>query len=393
MSAHGGKFWYMWDRLKAVCPWDGARRCLQKHTENADDSYLKHARKTKWLSRSMWIWRKPCPQWLFYDRIMCKKALYLISSAQKLPKGKAYQRISILLRCFRSIVDVSNALIIYLTFIDPFLVRFQLNPDSVWSLSDFSSVQSLSHVLLFAIPWIAACQASLSITNSQTPNSRSSLRLMSIQSVMPSSHLILCRPLLQGKLIYQPTVAAFGKSGYMHLACKTPMNHRSGVPLDFSLFMSCPGQPRLGDRSAAALTARWGEGENEEWIEKRRTSLNTREDSRVSSRSVRSWTMRKHKVGGVKSCSRPRVHQAPGGQGRGVVSLHPAEIIACLFTCCLPSDLDSFLRSESFNKSVMWATEIILCCLVSIPKRSKNKQMKLKKKKTLIFSKDYHVNV
>ena len=55
----------------------------------------------------------------------------------------------------------------------------------------FSSVQSLSHVRLFATPWIAACQASLSITNS-----RSLLKLMPIESVMPSSHLILCHPLL-----------------------------------------------------------------------------------------------------------------------------------------------------------------------------------------------------
>ena len=55
----------------------------------------------------------------------------------------------------------------------------------------FSSVQSLSCVQLFATPWIAAHQASLSITNS-----RSSLRFMSIESVMPSSHLILGRPLL-----------------------------------------------------------------------------------------------------------------------------------------------------------------------------------------------------
>ena len=54
-----------------------------------------------------------------------------------------------------------------------------------------SSVQSLSRVQLFETSWIAACQASLSITNSQ-----SSLRLKSIESVMPSSHLILCRPLL-----------------------------------------------------------------------------------------------------------------------------------------------------------------------------------------------------
>ena len=55
----------------------------------------------------------------------------------------------------------------------------------------FSSVQSLSRVRLFATPWIAARQASLFITNSQ-----SSLKLTSIESVMPSSHLILCRPLL-----------------------------------------------------------------------------------------------------------------------------------------------------------------------------------------------------
>ena len=54
-----------------------------------------------------------------------------------------------------------------------------------------SSVQSLSRVRLFATSWIAARQASLSITNS-----RSSLRLLSIESVMPSSHLILCHPLL-----------------------------------------------------------------------------------------------------------------------------------------------------------------------------------------------------
>ena len=62
-----------------------------------------------------------------------------------------------------------------------------------------SSVQSLSHVWLFATPWIAARQASLSITNS-----RSSLKLMSIKSVMPSSHLILCHPLL----LLHPTLPA-----------------------------------------------------------------------------------------------------------------------------------------------------------------------------------------
>ena len=58
-------------------------------------------------------------------------------------------------------------------------------------LNQIRSDQSLSPVWLFATPWIAACQASLSITNSW-----SSLRLTSIESVMPSSHLILCHPLL-----------------------------------------------------------------------------------------------------------------------------------------------------------------------------------------------------
>ena len=62
---------------------------------------------------------------------------------------------------------------------------------SYYCLCFISSVQWLSHVWLFTTPWITARQASLSITNSQC-----SLRLTSIESVMPSSHLILCRPVL-----------------------------------------------------------------------------------------------------------------------------------------------------------------------------------------------------
>ena len=60
-----------------------------------------------------------------------------------------------------------------------------------WCCLSYGSVQSLSCVRLFATPWTAACQASLSITNSQ-----SLLKLMSIESVMPSNHLTLCHPLL-----------------------------------------------------------------------------------------------------------------------------------------------------------------------------------------------------
>ena len=75
----------------------------------------------------------------------------------------------------------------------------------------FSSVQSLSRVWLFATTWIAACQASLSITNSQ-----SSLRLTSIESVMPSSHLILCRPLLFLPQI-PPSIRVFSKKSTLHM--------------------------------------------------------------------------------------------------------------------------------------------------------------------------------
>ena len=75
----------------------------------------------------------------------------------------------------------------------------------------FSSVQSLSRVRLFATPWITARQASLSITKSQ-----SSLRLTSIQSVMPSSHLILCRYLLLLPQI-PPSIRVFSNESTLHM--------------------------------------------------------------------------------------------------------------------------------------------------------------------------------
>ena len=77
--------------------------------------------------------------------------------------------------------------------------------------AEFSSVQSLSRVLLFATPWIAACQASLSITNS-----RSLFKLMSIESVMPSSHLILCCPLLL-LLPTPPSIRVFPNESTLHM--------------------------------------------------------------------------------------------------------------------------------------------------------------------------------
>ena len=75
----------------------------------------------------------------------------------------------------------------------------------------FSSVQSLSRVPLFVTPWIAAPQASLSITNSQ-----SSLRLTSIKLVMPSIHLILCHPLFLLPPI-PPSIRVFSNELALHM--------------------------------------------------------------------------------------------------------------------------------------------------------------------------------
>ena len=82
--------------------------------------------------------------------------------------------------------ELENIILLALTIVEDAAMR-----QSMQAASQFSSVQSLSRVQLFATPWTAARQASLSITNS-----RSSPKLMYIESVMPSSHLILCRPLL-----------------------------------------------------------------------------------------------------------------------------------------------------------------------------------------------------
>ena len=73
------------------------------------------------------------------------------------------------------------------------------------------SVQSLSRVQLFATPWTAARQASLSITNSQ-----SLLKVMSIDSVMPSNYLILCRPLLLRPSIF-PSIRVFSNESALHI--------------------------------------------------------------------------------------------------------------------------------------------------------------------------------
>ena len=96
----------------------------------------------------------------------------------------------------------------------------------------FSSVQSLSHVQLFVTLWTAACHASLSITNSW-----SFLKFKSIELVMPSNHLILCRPLLLPPSII-PSIRVFSNESALHIRWPkywsfsfsiSPSNEHSGL--------------------------------------------------------------------------------------------------------------------------------------------------------------------
>ena len=99
---------------------------------------------------------------------------------------------------------------------------------SLVCMCNLSSVQSLSHVRLFATPWAAARQASLSFTNSQ-----SLLKLMSIKLVMPSNHLILCHPLLLLPSIF-PSIKVFS---YESVLCIRWPKYRS-----FSFSISPPNE-------------------------------------------------------------------------------------------------------------------------------------------------------
>ena len=99
-------------------------------------------------------------------------------------------------------------------------------------LFKFSSVQSLSHVQLFATPWTAACQVSLSITNSQ-----SLPEVISIESVMSSNHFILCHPILLPPSIF-PSIRVFSNESTLHIRWPnywsfnfsiSPSNEHSGL--------------------------------------------------------------------------------------------------------------------------------------------------------------------
>ena len=114
---------------------------------------------------------------------------------------------------------------------------------SIMHVNQFSSVQSLSRLRLFVTPWTAACQASLSLTIS-----RSLLKLMSIESVMPSNRLIFCHPLLLLPSIF-PSIRVFSNEEvtkaltFLHMCL--PWQAQRGACWNF-----CPGVG--GDEEASA---------------------------------------------------------------------------------------------------------------------------------------------
>ena len=112
-----------------------------------------------------------------------------------------YVKISIMLTIWLKLFPISSMpLICWYKYLFLFVPNFNL-----------SSVQSLNYVRLFATPWITAHQASLSITNT-----RNLLKLIPIESVMPSSHLILCHPLLLLPPI-PPSIRVFSNESTLHM--------------------------------------------------------------------------------------------------------------------------------------------------------------------------------
>ena len=140
------------------------------------------------------------------------------------------------------------------------LISYKLNT-TMWSSVRWSPVQPLSHVQLFATPWTTACQASLSIANFW-----SLLKLMSIELVMPFSHLILCHPLLilpsifpSIRVFYNDSVPYIRWSKYWRFSFNiNPSNEYSGRCAIKSIYwiLGLPGGPGV----EALRSQCWGFG-------------------------------------------------------------------------------------------------------------------------------------
>jgi len=161
--------------------------------------------------------------WLFATPwTAARQASLSITNSRSLPKLMSIQPVmpsDHLILChpllllpwiFPSIRVFSNESVLHIRWPKYWSFSFNISPSNEYP-GLYSSVQSLSCVWLFATSWIAARQASLSITNSQ-----SSLKLTSIESVMPSSHLILCRPFLLLPPI-PPSIRVFSNESTLHM--------------------------------------------------------------------------------------------------------------------------------------------------------------------------------
>ena len=141
----------------------------------------------------------------------------------------------------------SNELTIHIRWPKYWSFGFSISPSN--ESDQIRSDQSLSHVRIFVTPWTIACQASLSITNS-----RSSLRLMSIESVMPSSHLTLCHPLLLPSIF--PSIRVFSSESVLYIRWPkywsfgfsiSPCNEYSGLisfRIDWFDLLTVQGTPK-----------------------------------------------------------------------------------------------------------------------------------------------------
>ena len=139
-------------------------------------------------------------------------------------------------------ISVGSNILSPLSFLILSLLHFFLALAKVAPI--ISSVQSLNHVWLFVTPWTEAHQASLSITNSW-----SLLKLMSIESVMPSNHLILCHPIFLLPSIF-PSISFFSMSQFLASggqsigasasasAADLPVNIQDWFPLGFTCWIS-----------------------------------------------------------------------------------------------------------------------------------------------------------
>ena len=150
----------------------------------------------KWIILAQWV-------------VLCECVSLSVMSSSSQPHGKVHSLSLSLWNRFLPFLPVeTGAACIPINFLIENGVMATLD---FQGSAQFSSVQSLSRVRLFATPWTEAHQASLSITNSQ-----SLFKLMSIESVMPFNHLILCRPLLLLPSIF-PSIRVFSNESILHI--------------------------------------------------------------------------------------------------------------------------------------------------------------------------------